>query len=667
MDDFNCDILIITWNGLDYTKKCIKSVQKNTKNVNYRFIFVDNNSTDGTLEYLKTIPHAEIISNSENAGFVKAMNQGFDKVNSKYTVWLNNDTIVTPNWLDILINHLKNNPKAAAIGPVSNGTGVIQREKSWSGETTLQEISEFGQKHHNKNKGKIIEYHRIAGFCIVMKSELISQIGKLDEQLKLGGYEDDDYCKRIRDAGHKILIAEDVFIYHKSGATFSKSKSPDSNLDFLMQRGRRRLLRKWIPAENHKKSDSEPLVSVIMATKDREKIIPNAIECVKNQSYKNWELIIVNDGGTKLDGIIKRFSDQRIKYIELEENEGKSHANNKAIENSSGAIIAYLDDDDRWYPNHLEVAVGELTKQDSRNLVYTDYVQVDCIVNESGRQFPTRKVIKSLQDTRCNPVEEMNFIPNFSAVHKRSLFDQVGKYDEGLDYYEDWDMLKRFSKIAYFVHIPEVTGEYWINQLQSERNAKALRDRSFESIINYIKNKSGDVSNQVLIDLDTADNLVKKDELEKALEIYKKILEKDQNFLPAIEGCADRLYNLKRYDESYEYLKKLYKLNPFSSKTFLLAAHCLINTKKYDKAKEMLEYALLIRDDKSFYYLLQLCYNNLGNKNTAELIRRKMSLTSENINLVEVEEFLIHLYNKNVFYRKLFVFGYKLLKKLSRK
>ncbi|MCH8860605.1 MAG: hypothetical protein IH843_05655, partial [Thaumarchaeota archaeon] len=215
--------------------------------------------------------------------------------------------------------------------------------------------------------------------------------------------------------------------------------------------------------------------------------------------------------------------------------------------------------------------------------------------------------------------------------------------------------------------IPEVTGEYWINQLQLERNAKALKDRSLESIRDYIKNKTGEVSNQVLIDLDMADNLVKKDELERALKIYKKILEKDQNFMPAIEGCADRLYNLKRYDESYEYLKKLYNLNPFSSKTFLLAAHCLVNTKKYDKAKEMIEYALLIRDDKSFYYLLQQCYNNLGNKNTAELIRRKMSLTAENINLVEVEEFLIHLYNKNVFYRKLFVFGYKLLKMLSRK
>jgi len=663
----DCDILIITWNGLDYTKKCVESVQKNTKNLKFRFIFVDNNSTDGTLEYLKEIPNAEVITNSENLGFVKAMNLGFDKVSSKYTVWLNNDTIVTPNWLDNLIQHLKNNPKAAAIGPVSNGTGVIQKEPSWSGETSIEDIASFGQAFHNKNKGKVTQYHRIAGFCIVMKSDLISKIGKLDEQLNLGGYEDDDYCKRIRDSGYQILIAEDVFIYHKSGVSFSKSKSPDSNLAFLMQQGRRRLLRKWIPAENHKKLENEPLVSVIMATKDREKIIPNAIESVLEQTYKNWELLIVNDGGEKLEEIKNRFSDSRIKYFDLEEHKGKSHANNVAIEKSSGQIIAYLDDDDRWHSNHLEVSIKELTRLESRLLVYSDYVQVDCIINQSGIQSPSRKQIKSLKDARCNPVEDVNFIPNLSIVHKKTLFYLVGKYDEGLDYYEDWDMLKRFSKVAYFVHIPEVTGEYWINQLQSARNARALRDRHFEGITNYIKNKNDEVSHQILIDLDIADSLVKKNELDRAFNIYKKILEKDPDFSPAIIGCADRLFNLKKYEEANEYLKKLYTINPFDSNNFLLAAHSLINIKEYEKAKTLLEYALLIRDDKNIYYLLHKCYKNLGNKSTEELIRRKMSFTSENINLQEVEEFLINLYNKSAFNRKLLVFGYKFLKKISRK
>jgi len=88
MNDFECDIVIITWNGLDYTKKCVQSVQKNTANVNYRFIFVDNNSTDGTAEYIKTLTNAVVISNSENLGFVKAMNQGFDKVTRLLFIFL---------------------------------------------------------------------------------------------------------------------------------------------------------------------------------------------------------------------------------------------------------------------------------------------------------------------------------------------------------------------------------------------------------------------------------------------------------------------------------------------------------------------------------------------------------------------------------------------------
>ena len=99
----------------------------------------------------------------------------------------------------------------------------------------------------------------------------------------------------------------------------------------------------------------------------------------------------------------------------------------------------------------------------------------------------------------------------------------------------------------------------------------------------------------------------------------------------------------------------------------MLAAHSLINTKEYEKAKTLLEYALLISDDENIYYLLHKCYKNLGNKSTEELIRRKMSFTSENINLQEVEDFLIHLYNKSAFNRKLLVFGYKFLKKVSRK
>jgi len=85
-----------------------------------------------------------------------------------------------------------------------------------------------------------------------------------------------------------------------------------------MQKGRRYFLHKWITKQKKENSLSlkdQPLVSIIMATKDREKIISNAINSILNQTYKNWELVIVNDGGTSLENLISNYSDSRIKYI----------------------------------------------------------------------------------------------------------------------------------------------------------------------------------------------------------------------------------------------------------------------------------------------------------------------------------------------------------------
>jgi GT2 family glycosyltransferase len=662
-----CDIIIITYNGLEYTKKCIESVEKFTKDVDYRIIFVDNNSTDGTVEFLKKIPNSVLIKNSDNVGFVKAMNQGFEKVTAMYTVWLNNDTIVTPDWLKFLIKHLEDNPDVAAIGPKTNGSGIMQKEESWEGSTDLENIAKFSREFYGKNRGKLFEYHRIAGFCIVMKSEMISRVGKLDERFNVGGYDDDDYCRRIRNEGFKILIASDVFIYHKSGATFSMARDPDFDLSYLMQKGRRNFLAKWVkePQDKIESTKVEPLVSIVMATRNREKMITNAINSVVNQTYKNWELLVVNDGGIDLQKIIDGFEDSRIKYFNVKEHQGKSHANNLAIKNSKGEIIAYLDDDDRWRQNHLDVSVYELMKYECRNAVYTDYEQIECIVNESGKQFPIKKSVKEIKELRGLPLEEMNVIPNLAIIHKKSLIDLIGYYDEGLDYYEDWDYFRRMSRVTHFVHVPEITGEYWINKLQTARNASALLDANIHHVTNYIRSKSAPIQNEIIKLLIEADSKVKKSELENALKLYQKILENDPEFLPALEGCADRCLNTKNYDKGLEYAKKIQKLNPYYSNGHYLIAQIGVNSNEFEVAKKSLEYALIIKDDRIFYYLLQICYHSLGNEETAKSIKEKFSLVANNIGIDEIQEFLLALYNKSPFYRKLFIFGYKILKRIS--
>jgi GT2 family glycosyltransferase len=651
---------------------CLESVKANTKDVNYRYIFVDNNSTDGTLEYLKTIPNSVLIPNSVNLGFVKAMNQGFDHVKSKYVVWLNNDTIVSPGWLKNLIKHLESNPHAVAIGPMSNYTAVTQRVDFVDSKIDVQNISEFGLKFHQRNQHMAVEFHRIAGFCFVMKSELIEEIGKLDESFNFICFDDDDYCKRITEKGYKILIAKDVFVYHQGSTSYTSAKDPEFDLAYLMQKGVRQFLNKWRcpPPVGQKKTDeSPPLVSIIMSTRNREKLIKTAIASVISQTYKNWELIVVNDAGADIENIIKSFSDLRIKYIKLDTHRGKSFANNVAIKNSEGELIAYLDDDDCWYPNHLEVAVRELTKYRSRLLVYTDWIRIGCVFNrEMGVRIPIKKSIISPANVKKFLQKGVNpDVANFSIVHHRSLFEKGGTFNESLKYYEDADLLIRFSKYAYFCHIPQVTGEYWIDELGLNRNAASLTDPNFHSVVKHLGEEGVKKPlNEIIDELSIADEQKKSGELDLALKHYQKAFEKDPEYDDSVRGIADTLFAMRKFAESAIYWNRLSFLDPYSVEPYFWAARSHIHDHRYDEAKKLLELALLSSDDRSIFYMLESCYRNLGNASTAKLIRDKIDYNVPSIDINEVVGLLRALYGKNIFYRKLMRFCYRILKNINR-
>ena len=101
----------------------------------------------------------------------------------------------------------------------------------------------------------------------------------------------------------------------------------------------------------------EEMVSIITPVFNCEKLIKNTIECVLNQTYKNWELLLVDDCSTdKSADIILDYckQDDRIKYLKLEKNSGAAVARNEALHHSKGRFIAYLDSDDLWKSNKLE-------------------------------------------------------------------------------------------------------------------------------------------------------------------------------------------------------------------------------------------------------------------------------------------------------------------------
>ncbi len=238
-------IIIVTYNNLVLNKLCLESLIRNTEYHNYELIIVDNNSTDGTPEYLlemaKQYPSIQTILNPANHGFARANNQGIEKSTGEYIVLLNNDTIVPPGWLGRLLRHLQD-PAVGLVGPVTNFVG--NEAKVNAPYRTWAEMEAFAQRYTWEHDGQIADIHMLAMFCVAMRRDIYLEIGPLDEQFGVGMFEDDDYSLRLKAKGYRVICAADVFVHHFGQAAFGKLiQSGDYNQIF--DENRRYYESKW--------------------------------------------------------------------------------------------------------------------------------------------------------------------------------------------------------------------------------------------------------------------------------------------------------------------------------------------------------------------------------------------------------------------------------------
>ncbi|MFD0672167.1 glycosyltransferase family 2 protein [Cohnella sp. GCM10027633] len=209
-------IVIATYNGIEWTRRCVDSVIRHTSEP-YEFVFVDNGSSDGTQQYLEEIPGATVIRNESNRGFAAACNQGMTAASGTHIVLLNNDTIVTPAWLKTLLACMDRDPSIGIVGPVSNNVAPIQRVHAPVTPATLDPFAEQWRMIH-ANAG--FYAHRLIGYCMLFRRELLDAIGGMDERFFPGNYEDDDFSIRARISGKRLWVARDAFIYHEGSGTF---------------------------------------------------------------------------------------------------------------------------------------------------------------------------------------------------------------------------------------------------------------------------------------------------------------------------------------------------------------------------------------------------------------------------------------------------------------
>ncbi|HEY5625426.1 MAG TPA: glycosyltransferase [Dehalococcoidia bacterium] len=625
-------IVIVTHNSADAIRRCVDSIREHTEDGLYELIVIDNASSDGTPAYLHTLTDAQVVLSEDNSGFAAGCNQGLRLARGDYLLLLNPDTAVTEGWLGRLVAHAERHDDVGAVGPVSNGTGELQLDPLAETQfEDMEQLQDYARRVAKKNRGKSWNFHRLAGFCILVKREVFERVGELDERFGIGFYEDDDYCRRILEAGNRIVIARDVFIYHEGGVSFAGLAPGITGQMMLVNRNR--YLAKWSDADwlttMPEAELSQPAVSVIIATRDRPHLLRVAVSSVIDQTFDSFEVLVVNDGEGDLRSLLDEFGDERIQLLSAG-GRGKSHALNVGIKEARGRFIAYLDDDDLYYPWHLQTLITALLNRPGYQLAYTDTVLGYCLTADDGHHVTTSEVFETWEYDR-QELRDKNYIPNLAVMHTRSLIDQSGPYDEELPLYEDWDALRRFSAFTDMLHVPVITAEWHRHLNTRSRNEPAPRQVALrEDTEIYIRGKQLPwAARPTVHDLVIAGEAAEGSNLrELAIKSYFAALGQDRLAFDAALGAARVLASLRQRQRIKSVLQNAIRSRPDLAEGYIAYAQELLRKRpsKPDvrEAKSALEFSISVDPGRKIgvvYRLLADCYRRLGDRQTAKACR----------------------------------------------
>jgi len=203
-----------------------------------------------------------------------------------------------------------------------------------------------------------------------------------------------------------------------------------------------------------------PLISVIIPTRNRFKLLKRSINSVLNQSYKNIEVIVIDDASTdKTLGILKSIKDKRVQLIRLKKHQGAAKARNVGLKKAKGELIAFNDDDDFWHEKKLEKQVKILTQAGSK--VGVVYTRMRRIKDKEIKYFPEEVVGEERK--REGEIQKELYLENFvglpTAVVKKKCFEKAGLFDKDFPCYEDWELFLRISKHFHFKYLPQTLVE----------------------------------------------------------------------------------------------------------------------------------------------------------------------------------------------------------------
>ena len=257
-------IIIPVFNNWRFTYKCLQSVVKHTQG-SYEIIVVDNNSTDVTPQLLSDMQGIQVITNTSNEVFVNACNQAARQAKGDHLLLLNNDTEVTPDWLD------------AMLAPFSDADTGIVGAKLLYPDGSLQEAGGIiwrdgtgcNYGHGDNPNLPQYSYRRVvdycSGACLMIPRKLWEQIGGFDQRYAPAYYEDTDLCFNVRALGYRVIYQPEALVLHYGGASAGKETS--SGYKRFQEINRHKFVDKWAEV-----LDQDHVFSSEGVTKARERV-----------------------------------------------------------------------------------------------------------------------------------------------------------------------------------------------------------------------------------------------------------------------------------------------------------------------------------------------------------------------------------------------------------
>lgn len=447
---FKVSAIVSTYNSEEFIRGCLQDLVEQTlyKKGEVEIIVVDSASEQNEQlilrEFESRYPNIVYERTPERETLYASWNRAIKRARGVYITNSNTDDRHRPDALEVMANYLDTHPEASLVYADQLITHIAN--DTWA---TTQAIESWNWPAYSYSE---LQQRCIIGPQPMWRISLHKKYGYFRSEFRAAG--DYEFWLRIGKTENPVRLPEILGLYYFNPRGLSTSGSAGMEETRCIGNEYGILDRKAIGA-----TVVQPLVSVIIPTKDRPEMLAQAVQSVLAQTFPDVEIIVVNDGGTDVQEVLDRInSKSNIAYIRHDRNQERSAARNTGIRTARGKYIAYLDDDDMYYPNHVQTLV-EFLENSEYKVAYTDAVMAQQ-EKQNGKYVTINHSVPYSFDFDYDKILVGNFIPMLCLMHEKNCLDKTGLFDVNLGTHEDWDLLIRLSRSFKIAHIKETTCEF---------------------------------------------------------------------------------------------------------------------------------------------------------------------------------------------------------------